>query len=71
MIEIDIEQFKKDPDKYVRATVLDGNMFTVKTPYGKFVLLEKPEYDIMRQAFVTVLGSNGIIVDGSEANRKK
>ena len=68
MTEIDIEQFMSDPDRYIRATVVDGDMFTVKTKYGKLVLLEKPEYDIMRQAFVAVLGSNGIIVDKNNAD---
>ena len=55
MVELDLEQFRKNLDKYIRATVIDGDMFTVKTKHGKFVIMEEPEYEVMREALETLI----------------
>lgn len=66
MIDIDIVRFKKDPDKYIQQILLDGEMFAVQTERGKVVMMEEAEYNVMRQALVALISSDGIVLRDKE-----
>lgn len=66
MIDIDIVQFKKNPDKYIQQILLGGEMFAVQTERGKVVMMEEAEYNVMRQALVALISSDGIVLRDKE-----
>jgi PHD/YefM family antitoxin component YafN of YafNO toxin-antitoxin module len=58
MIEINLEQFKQNPDEYIRSVLADGSIIAVDTGRGKMVMMEEDEYNILREALVVLIGLN-------------
>jgi hypothetical protein len=59
MIKISIDQFKDDPEKYVRTAIVVGYMFTIDTGKGKAVLMDEAEYKTIKRALAAALASGG------------
>jgi PHD/YefM family antitoxin component YafN of YafNO toxin-antitoxin module len=55
MNEINLDQFKKNPDEYIRSVLADGNIIAVDTGRGKMVMMEEAEYDALREALMMLI----------------
>jgi PHD/YefM family antitoxin component YafN of YafNO toxin-antitoxin module len=59
MIEISIDQFKADPEKYTRSVIGDGDIISMDTGHGKMVMMEEAEYEMLRQALEMLIAIEG------------
>lgn len=55
MIQISINQFNNDQDKYISSILGAGDMIAMNTEHGKIVMMEEAEYKILRQALEILL----------------
>jgi hypothetical protein len=59
MPEISIEQLKNEPEKFIQASIIDGDIIPIDTGKGKTVLMEKSEYEMLRQALEMLIVTEG------------
>jgi PHD/YefM family antitoxin component YafN of YafNO toxin-antitoxin module len=59
MNEINLTQFKRNPDEYIRSVLADGNIIAIDTGKGKMVMMEEDEYTAMRDALVMLISLGG------------